>query len=47
LTGKPNIGWKKDIKEDLIIMKINNWAKCIQDRIKWKEVVEQAKTFKQ
>ena len=22
------------------VMKINNWIKCIQDRVKWKEVVE-------
>jgi len=38
---------ENDIKEDLRIMKINDWAKCIQDRIRWKEVVEKAKTFKQ
>jgi len=28
-------------------MKINYWTKCIQDLVKWKEVVEKAKTFKQ
>ena len=26
---------------------ISNSTKCIQDRVKWKEVVEKAKTFKQ
>jgi len=26
-------------------MKIKNWIACIQDRGKWKEVVEKAKTF--
>jgi len=43
----PKIKWENDIKEDLRIMKINNWTKCIQDWVKWKEVVEEAKTFKQ
>ena len=28
-------------------MKIKNWIACVQDRVKWKEVVEKAKTFKQ
>jgi len=35
------------IKEDLRIMKINNWTQCIQDRVKWKEVNEKAKNSKQ
>ena len=29
--------WENDIKEDLRIMKINDWTKCIQVRVKWKE----------
>ena len=28
-------------------MKIKNWIACVQDRGKWKEVVEKAKTFNQ
>jgi len=36
----------KRYKEDLKIMKINNWAKCIQNWVKWKEVAEKAKTCK-
>ena len=28
-------------------MKIKNWKVCFQDRGKWKEVVEKAKTFNQ
>ena len=28
-------------------MKIKKWTACIQDRGKWKEVVEKAKTFNQ
>jgi len=33
-------------KEDLIIVKINNWTQCIQDRVIWKEVVEKVETLK-
>jgi len=43
LAARPKIRWKNDIKEDLRIMGVNNWAKCIQDRGKRKEVVEKAK----
>jgi len=28
-------------------MKIKNWIVCVQDRGKWKEVVEKAKSFNQ
>jgi hypothetical protein len=36
-----------DIKEYLRIMKTNNWTICIQEWLKWKEVVEKAKPFNQ
>jgi hypothetical protein len=41
------IGWENDIKEDIRIMKINNWTKCVQDRVKWKEVFENDEPFRQ
>ena len=47
LAGKPKTRWGNDVEEDLRIMKINYWTKRIQDRVKWKEVVENAKTLKQ
>jgi len=47
LAGRPKIIWKSDIKEDLRMMEVNNRIKCIQDQVKWKEVVEKATTFKQ
>ena len=28
-------------------MKIKNWIACVQDRGKWEEVIEKAKTFNQ
>lgn len=47
LAGRPIIRWENDIKEDLRVMKINNWTECIQGHVKWKEVDEEDKTFKQ
>jgi hypothetical protein len=47
LAGRPEKKMGKRYKEDLKIMKINNWPKCIQNWVKWKEVVEKAKTCKQ
>jgi hypothetical protein len=42
--GRPKYRWK-DIKQVICQMKVNNWIICVQDRGKWKEVVEKAKTF--
>jgi hypothetical protein len=47
LAGRPEIRWENDIKGDLRIMGVNNSTKCTQDRVKWKEVVEKARTFEQ
>ena len=43
--GRPKNRWENDVKNDLNIMKIYNWKYCTQDRHKWKEIVEEAKTF--
>jgi len=45
-AGRPKIRWENDIKEDIRNKKKNNWRECDQDRVKWKEVVEKAETFK-
>jgi hypothetical protein len=37
--------WDDNIKQDICQMKVKNWIICVQDRRKWKEVVEKAKTF--
>jgi hypothetical protein len=47
LAARPKIKWENYIKEDLRILKINNWTIRIQDRVKRKVVVEKVKTFKQ
>jgi hypothetical protein len=43
--GRPKYRWEDNIKQDICQMKIKNWIACIQDREKWKEVVEKSKTF--
>jgi hypothetical protein len=43
--GKPQTRWENDVKNDLNTMKIYNWKDCIQDRHKWKKIVEKAKTL--
>ena len=47
LAERPKIIWENDMKDDLRPMKINNGRKCIQVRVKWKEVFEKAKIFSQ
>jgi len=42
--GRPKCRWE-DIILDLGHMKIKNWLACVQDRTKWKVVVEKTKTF--
>jgi len=41
--GKPKYRWEDNIKQDICQMKIKNWIACVQDRGKWKEVVEKPK----
>jgi hypothetical protein len=43
--GRPKYGWEDNIKQYICQMKIKNWIACVQDRRKWKEVVENAKTY--
>ena len=43
--GRPKYRWEDNIKQDIFQMKIKNWIACFQDRGKWNDVVEKAKTF--
>jgi hypothetical protein len=43
--GRPKYKSEDNIKQDICQLKIKNWIACVQDRGKWKEVVEKAKTF--
>ena len=42
--GRPKYRWEDNIIQDLGQMKIKNWLTCVQDRAKWKDIVEKAKT---
>jgi hypothetical protein len=42
--GRPKNRWEDDVKSDITRMKITNKKDCIRKRIKWKKLVEKAKT---
>jgi hypothetical protein len=42
--GRPKYRREDNIIRDLGQMKIKNWLPCVQDRAKWKDVVEKVKT---
>ena len=43
--GRPKYRLEDNIQQDICQTKIKNWIACVQDREKWKEVVEKTKTF--
>jgi len=43
--GRPKYRWEDNIKQDICQMRAKNWITCVQDRAKWKYVVEKAETF--
>jgi len=45
--GRPKYRWQDNIIQNLGQMKTKNWLTCVQDRAKWKNVVEKAKTSNQ
>jgi len=42
---RPKTCWEDDVLEDIKSINIYNWKKVIQDRDRWKKVVEQARTL--
>ena len=42
--GRPKHRWEDNIIQDLGQMEIKTWITCVQDRAKWKVVVQRAKT---
>jgi hypothetical protein len=45
LQGRPKSRWDDNVKQDICKMKLKNWTVCVQDRGKWRDVAEKAKTF--
>jgi len=44
-TGRPKIRWEDDVKKEIQRLNVSNWKTFVQDRRRWKEVVEKAKTL--
>jgi len=44
--GRPKYRWEDNVEQDICQMKVKNGITCVQDRGKWKDVVEKAITFK-
>jgi len=45
--GRPRERWEDDVRNDLRKMGVSNWKQTTQERKKWKETIEQAKTHKE
>ena len=43
--GRPKQRREDNVIQDIRLLNIKNWTACIQDRVKWKNVVEKAKTL--
>jgi hypothetical protein len=43
--GRPKIRWGDDVRKDIQKIKVPNWKTLAQDRKRWKELVEKAKTL--
>jgi len=46
-NGRERLIWEGDVIVDLGKIKIQNWRKISMDRVAWKRIVEQAKTYKE
>ena len=49
-TGRPagrlKSRWEDDVRSDMKKMKLVKWAEQVQDRPKWKDIVDKAKTIR-
>jgi hypothetical protein len=43
--GRPKIRWEDDVRKDIQKLKVPNWKILVQNRKRWKELVEKAKTL--
>jgi hypothetical protein len=46
-VGRPKFRWENDVKNDLEKIKLMQWAEQVQDRLKWKGIVEKDKTLRE
>jgi len=43
-AGRPKIRWEDDVKKDIQRLKVPNCKTFVEDRRRWKDVVEKART---
>jgi hypothetical protein len=44
-VGRPKMRWEDDVLKDVRSMNLRNWKQVVQNRDRWKKVVEQARTL--
>jgi hypothetical protein len=44
-VGRPKSWWEDDVRNGLKKMKLIKWAEQVQDRLKWKNIIEKAKNL--
>ena len=44
-VGRPKYRWEDDVRNYLKEMKLIEWTEQVQDRLRWKRIVEKAKTL--
>jgi len=44
-AGRHKSQWEDDVRNGLKKMKLKKWAEQVQDHLKWKDIVEKAKTL--
>jgi hypothetical protein len=43
--GRPKTSWADDVRKDIQKLKVPNWKTPAQDRRRWQELTEKAKTL--
>jgi hypothetical protein len=43
--GRPKTRWEDDVRKDIEKLKVPKWKTLVQDRRRWKELVEKAKSL--
>jgi hypothetical protein len=46
-VGRSKSRWEDDVRNDLKEMKLIKLAEQVQDRLKWKDIVEKSKTLQE
>jgi hypothetical protein len=46
-VARPKTRWEQDVKADIRKMKVPNWKTIVQDRAKWKGMVEKTITLRE